>query len=99
MSAVLGAYFVAYPHARIVTLVPLCIIFYMLEIPAYIYLLFWFVVQQILPGVGSLGAMGSRGVAFWAHIGGFVGGAAFMYAAARWRAPPQTGGRLWARVG
>jgi membrane associated rhomboid family serine protease len=79
VSGVLGAYFIAFPRARVVTLLPVFFFFYLVEIPASLYLLFWFFVQQVLPGLGSLGHMGSGGVAFWAHIGGFAAGIAYMY--------------------
>ncbi len=88
VSAVLGAYLYAFPHARIVTLLPIFFFLYLVEIPAFLYLLFWFVVQQVLPGLGSLGHMGSGGVAFWAHIGGFAVGLLVMLRLAPRKAPP-----------
>ena len=78
VSAVLGAYFIAFPYARIVTLLPIFILFYLVEIPASVYLLFWFLIQQVLPGLGSLERLGSGGVAFWAHIGGFLVGMLYL---------------------
>ena len=74
ISAVLGAYLVIWPHARVTTLV---IFFFItvIELPAAIVLGLWFVLQT-LQGVGSLGVDVSAGVAWWAHIGGFVFGAA-----------------------
>jgi len=89
VSAVLGAYLVAFPHARIVTLVPIIFIFTVIEIPASIYLFVWFFFQQLIPGVGGLGS--AQGVAFWAHIGGFAAGCAYL-----WRVkhrPPRLPGR------
>jgi len=77
ISGILGAYIVFFPYARILTLVPLFIIFFTARIPAAIFIGLWFVVQ-FLSGVGSLGATGSAasgGVAWWAHIGGFAVGA------------------------
>ena len=74
ISGVLGAYIVFFPYARILTLVPLFIFFFTARIPAMIFIGLWFVVQ-FLSGVGTLGATGaaaSGGVAWWAHIGGFV---------------------------
>ena len=61
------------PRARVVTLVPIFLFLQVVEIPAFFFLLFWFVFQLLL-GVGSLGSRGGGGVAFWAHIGGFVAG-------------------------
>lgn len=73
ISAVLGAYLLLYPRARIRTL-----IFYFLisivSVPAFYYLGFWFLYQLVL-GFFSLSGLPS-GVAFWAHIGGFVAGLA-----------------------
>ncbi len=77
IAGVLGAYFVLYPRARVVTLVPLFFLFPLVEVPAGIYLLFWFVMQFWM-GSADLAAAGRRGhgggVAWWAHVGGFVGG-------------------------
>jgi len=74
ISAVLGAYLVLFPRSRIRTLVYLAYILTFASVPAYFYLGFWFL-YQILMGFGFLlGAPSS--VAFWAHIGGYVYGAA-----------------------
>ena len=91
VSAVLGAYFIAFPHARIVTFLPIFFFFYLVEIPASIYLFIWFFVQQLIPGLGSLGTLSSGGVAFWAHIGGFVAGMGYQLVFERRR--PQGPGR------
>lgn len=72
ISAVLGAYMLIYPHARIRTLVFYFFIITVVSIPAYYYLGFWFIFQ-LLMGVISLTGL-SSGVAFWAHIGGFIFG-------------------------
>ena len=69
----------AFPRARIVTFVPIFFFLYLIEIPAAVYLLFWFVFQQVFPGLGGIGGAGG-GVAFWAHIGGFLAGMAYLYA-------------------
>jgi membrane associated rhomboid family serine protease len=76
ISGVLGAYFLTYPQARVLTLVPIVIIFYLIELPAYFFLGFWFVMQFIQGSVHSLNstAAGSGGIAWWAHVGGFVAG-------------------------
>ena len=76
IAGVLGAYLVSYPYARVRTLVPLFVFFAFVDLPALLVLGFWFVVQ-LLNGMASLGAeyAGARGgVAWWAHIGGFVAG-------------------------
>ena len=75
IAGVLGAYLVLYPRARVITLVPIFYFIRIVEIPALIYLGFWFV-SQLFNGVFALAAAGdvfqSGGVAWWAHIGGFA---------------------------
>ncbi len=72
IAGVMGAYILLYPRARVVTLIPLFIFFTTINIPAIFFLGFWFV-SQLFSGLASLGAtMG--GVAWWAHIGGFMFG-------------------------
>jgi membrane associated rhomboid family serine protease len=78
VSAVLGAYFVAFPRARIVTLLPIFFFFYLIELPAALFLLIWFVCQQVLPVVGNMAVSEAGGIAFWAHIGGFAVGIVVM---------------------
>lgn len=74
IAGVMGAYMVKFPHARIV-LVGWFIIIFTFELPAYIVLLYWFFLQFV-SGVGSVAQIANRGgVAFFAHIGGFVAGA------------------------
>jgi membrane associated rhomboid family serine protease len=74
ISGVLGAYIVFYPGSRILTLVPLFIIWFMARIPAIVFIGIWFI-AQFLSGLGSLGAVNTGGVAWWAHVGGFGIGA------------------------
>jgi membrane associated rhomboid family serine protease len=76
ISGVLGAYVFLYPRARIVTLVFLGFFIQTVELPALVYLPLWFL-MQFLQGLASLGvpeAAGGGGVAWFAHIGGFVAG-------------------------
>ncbi len=75
ISGVLGAYIVMFPRARVLTLIPIFIFIQLAELPAYVLLGFWFVLQ-FFNGVLSLGyqTAGMGGVAWWAHIGGFVCG-------------------------
>jgi membrane associated rhomboid family serine protease len=76
IAAILGAYVVLYPRARVLSLVFLGFFYQLLEIPAVVVLGFWFVLQ-LISGLASLGASSaSGGVALFAHIGGFVAGAA-----------------------
>ncbi|MGE3404331.1 MAG: rhomboid family intramembrane serine protease, partial [Vicinamibacterales bacterium] len=70
----MGAYFVLYPHSRIVTLVPIFFFIQIVEIPAIFFLGIWFL-MQFVNGLGSIAVTADGGgVAFWAHVGGFVAG-------------------------
>jgi membrane associated rhomboid family serine protease len=74
IAGVLGAYILFFPKSKVHTLIPIFIFIQIVEIPAWIFLLFWFVIQ-FFSGVASLAvAQNGGGVAFWAHIGGFVAG-------------------------
>jgi hypothetical protein len=73
ISGVLGAYIVFFPRSRILTLIPLFIIWFTARIPAAIFIGLWFL-MQFLSGVSSLGAASAGGVAWWAHVGGFLFG-------------------------
>ena len=76
IAGVSGAYFLFYPTARIVTLVPIFFFFQIIEVPAVVFLLLWFL-MQLFYGVATVSVAGGRavgGVAWWAHIGGFVFG-------------------------
>jgi membrane associated rhomboid family serine protease len=76
IAGVLGAYFLLYPTARIVLLFPIFIYPLFLELPAFFYLLFWFL-TQVSSGTLALGTPDAAGgVAWWAHIGGFAAGMA-----------------------
>lgn len=74
IAGVMGAYLIKYPKAKILTLLPLFIIWTTVRIPAIYFLGFWFV-QQAFSSVASLGMAEAGGVAYWAHSGGFVFGA------------------------
>lgn len=73
IAGVLGAYLVSYPKARVLTLVPIFVFLQIIEIPALIVLGFWFI-MQFLYGAASLAAATANtgGVAWWAHVGGFI---------------------------
>ncbi len=71
ISGVMGAYIVLFPKTRILTLIPIFIIFWTVRLPAFLLLGYWFVLQ-FLSGVGSLGVTDQGGVAWWAHVGGFL---------------------------
>jgi membrane associated rhomboid family serine protease len=76
IAATLGAYLVLFPRARITSLVFLGFFYQLIDVPAVIVLVFWFLLQ-LIDGIASLGVSDSSGggVAFFAHIGGFVFGA------------------------
>ncbi|MBI3551849.1 MAG: rhomboid family intramembrane serine protease [Elusimicrobia bacterium] len=74
IAGVMGAFFILYPFARVATLIPIFIFFRVVEIPAAVFLALWlwsqvYSASLTLSGAGSLG-----GVAWWAHIGGFLSG-------------------------
>jgi len=79
IAGVMGAYLVKFPHARIVTLVPVFIFFTTFEIPAVLILVYWFVIQ-FFSGVGSIATSQASqgGVAWFAHVAGFLAGAALV---------------------
>jgi membrane associated rhomboid family serine protease len=77
IAGVMGAYFVLFPHSRVLTLLPLVVFWQVIEVPAILFLGVWFL-MQLLSGVGSLGIQTTEdlgGVAFWAHVAGFAAGA------------------------
>ena len=75
IAGVMGAYFLLHPRSKILTLIPIFFIPYFINIPAYIFLGLWFVLQFI-NAAGSQGLGG--GIAWWAHIGGFLFGMLFL---------------------
>jgi len=78
ISGVMGAYAVLYPRARVLML----FFIFLIPIPALVVLGYWFVLQ-FLAGVGEFGAANSGGVAWWAHIGGFLFGVVIAWTAKR----------------
>jgi hypothetical protein len=77
IAGVLGGYFILYPRARILTILPLVIFVEFIEVPAVVYLFIWFAVQ-LLEGLRASSAAYASvgGVAWWAHVGGFLFGLA-----------------------
>jgi len=77
IAGVMGAYFVLYPRSRIVALIPIFFFFQVVEVPAIFFLGIWFL-MQFVSGVGSIVSVGQNtatgGIAFWAHVAGFVAG-------------------------
>ena len=98
IAGVLGAYAVAFPRARVITLVPVFFIIQIMALPALVVLGLWFVLQFFsgalsLAAAGAPGGEWSGGIAFWAHIGGFAFGAlAMMLLGGRRR---RNGSRAW----
>ena len=89
VSGLLAAYLVAFPRARILTLMFLGFFVRMAVLPAFVIIIYWFVIQFVF-AFASLGGTGGGGVAFFAHVGGFLAGIALILAMA--------GGRLsWLR--
>ncbi|MBI4343356.1 MAG: rhomboid family intramembrane serine protease [Candidatus Omnitrophica bacterium] len=83
IAGVLGAYLLLFPGARIVTLVPIGFFLETVEVPAFIFLGLWFLLQWV-QGLTTIGAVAEvGGVAFWAHIGGFVSGMGWVLARRR----------------
>jgi len=76
IAGVLGGYFILYPRARVVALLPIFIFFYLVDLPAYVFLGLWLGLQ-FLSGYAEFVAGGEAvrgGVAWWAHVGGFLSG-------------------------
>lgn len=87
IAGVLGAYLVLFPRARIASIVPIFFLFTVVDVPAFLFLIFWFV-AQLFSGWLSIGSVVGSGVAWWAHIGGFL----FGVVAVRLFAQPQNPG-------
>ena len=93
IAGVMGAYALLYPRAKVLAVVPVFVILHMVVLPAPIFLGIWFVLQMV-SGVSSAAAGAAGGVAWWAHIGGFVAGAgvALWERTAHWGNPPPPSG-------
>ncbi|MEX0700535.1 MAG: rhomboid family intramembrane serine protease [Planctomycetales bacterium] len=92
IAGVMGAYLLLYPHARVLAIVPLFVLFYTVVLPAPIFLGIWFLIQTF-QGIASVAQ--ATGVAWWAHIGGFVAGmgVAWILKMAHYLRPPANGTR------
>ncbi|KAA0258973.1 rhomboid family intramembrane serine protease [Deferribacter autotrophicus] len=77
IAGVMGAYFIMFPHSRIVTLIPIFFFPFFFEIPAVVFLGFWFFSQIISGTFTVIVNQNASGIAWWAHIGGFVFGMLF----------------------
>lgn len=72
VAGILGAYYVSFPRAKVLALIPIIFFFTFMEVRATVFIIFWFVLQ-VFNGIFSLTGVGNS-VAWWAHIGGFLGG-------------------------
>jgi membrane associated rhomboid family serine protease len=71
VAGVLGAYMVSFPKAKVLVVLPLFIIWQIVELPAIVVLGFWFLIQ-FFSGTAAITTVEGGGVAWWAHIGGFI---------------------------
>jgi membrane associated rhomboid family serine protease len=78
IAGVMGAYFLLYPKAKITALVPIWIFLRVMEVPAILFLGFWFLLQAF-QGWGALAGGAAGGVAWWAHAGGFLAGGVLVF--------------------
>jgi len=79
IAGVMGAYYVLFPRARILTLIPIIIIPWFIELPAYLFLGWWFLLQLFSGTVTSVLPEAGGGVAWWEHIGGFIAGIVLVF--------------------
>lgn len=93
IAGVLGAYLMLFPRAHVLVLLPLGLFSQIVRLPALLVLGFWFVLQFVQGSVAT-GLEGEGGVAYWAHVGGFIAGAGLIFAFRRGR-PRNLGG--WRR--
>lgn len=73
IAGVMGAYFIFFPYAKVLTIIPIFIFIQFVEIPAFFFLILWFLLQFYLGTISQM--LGAGSVAWWAHVGGFVAGA------------------------
>lgn len=78
IAGVLGAYLILFPRARILTLMPIFIIFFTIEVPAFLIIGYWALIQFANAYWLGGGEMGQGGVAYFAHVGGFMAGIALI---------------------
>ena len=88
IAGVMGGYFVLYPHSRVLTLVPIIFYFELIELPAILLLGFWFLMQLFSAGaIAVTASTQGGGIAFMAHVAGFVAGAAGVFVFTKKRRP------------
>ncbi len=74
IAGVMGAYYVMFPRARILTFIPIFIIPWLIEVPAFLFLGWWFLLQLFSGTVAQVLPASGEGIAWWGHIGGFIAG-------------------------
>ncbi|MGO9379773.1 MAG: rhomboid family intramembrane serine protease [Dissulfurispiraceae bacterium] len=74
IAGVMGAYYVTFPRARILTFIPIIIIPWLIELPAFLFLGWWFLLQLFSGTVTLVRLAADGGIAWWVHIGGFIAG-------------------------
>ena len=79
IAAVLGAYMVTFPRARVTTVIPIFFFLQIIELPAVVVIGFWILIQFFSGAVSLTTSTSGGGVAWWAHIGGFVSGIILFY--------------------
>ena len=80
VAGVLGGYLLLFPRSRVLALIPIVFFFQIVELPAALFLVFWFLMQFFNGAIAITGSpYMTGGVAWWAHIGGFVGGVALAF--------------------
>ena len=93
VAGIMGAYMLLYPHAKVVTLIPIVFILQVMVLPAPIFLGIWFVIQ-LVQGSFSMGSAQAAGVAWWAHAGGFLFGLVIAWFLGRQQRPPRPSVRV-----
>jgi rhomboid family protein len=90
IAGVMGAYFILYPQSRVLTLLPLIIFWEIIELPAIVLLGFWFLMQLFSAGtIAMTSSTGGGGVAFMAHVAGFVFGIVGVFVFRKQQRPDQ----------
>jgi len=79
IAGVMGAYFILFPHSRIITMIFIFFFVDIIEIPAFFFLGIWFLIQFFQGTASLMAPSGMGGVAWWAHFGGFVAGAILVF--------------------
>lgn len=73
VAGVMGAYFVSFPRSKVEVLIPIFIYPVFVEVPAVFFIIIWFY-SQFYSGLAALGTVTQGGIAWWAHVGGFIAG-------------------------